>query len=117
MQPVPRKLRDRSGINVLPKVFFNAHIRITTERSAGSGTLEINDPLDFLPVERQYFPAIPVGNTPLWHSAPEVPAENLLKKYAFPDLYLKDDGANPTGSLKDRASFIVAAFASKHGIS
>ncbi|MGY8697579.1 MAG: threonine synthase [bacterium] len=82
-----------------------------------SGTLESNDPLDFLPVERQYFPAIPVGNTPLWHPAPDVPAENLLKKYGFPDLYLKDDGANPTGSLKDRASFLVAAFARKHGIS
>ncbi len=82
-----------------------------------SGTLESNDPLDFLPVERQYFPAIPVGNTPLWHPAPEVPSENLLKKYGFPDLYLKDDGANPTGSLKDRASFLVAAFARKHGIS
>ena len=79
--------------------------------------MESNDLLDFLPVERQYFPAIPVGNTPLWHSAPEVPAENLLKKYGFPDLYLKDDGANPTGSLKDRASFLVAAFARKHGIS
>ncbi|MED5435254.1 MAG: pyridoxal-phosphate dependent enzyme, partial [SAR324 cluster bacterium] len=75
-----------------------------------SGTLEGNDPLDFLPVERQYFPAIPVGNTPLWHP------ENLQKKYGFPELYLKDDGVNPTGSLKDRASFLVAAFARKHHI-
>tara|TARA_B100001996_G_scaffold119735_2_gene90639 strand:- start:104 stop:1231 length:1128 start_codon:yes stop_codon:yes gene_type:complete len=75
-----------------------------------SGTLEGNDPLDFLPVERQYFPAIPVGNTPLWHP------ENLQKKCGFPELYLKDDGVNPTGSLKDRASFLVAAFARKHHI-
>ena len=73
-----------------------------------SGTLESNDPLDFLPVERQYFPAIPVGNTPLWHP------EYLQKKCGFPELYLKDDGVNPTGSLKDRASFLVAAFARKH---
>ena len=42
---------------------------------------------------------------------------NLLKKYGFPDLYLKDDGANPTGSLKERALFLVGAFAWKHGIS
>ena len=75
-----------------------------------SGTLESNDPLEFLPVEGQYFPAIPVGNTPLWQP------ENLQKKYGFPELYLKDDGVNPTGSLKDRASFLVAAFARKHGI-
>ena len=75
-----------------------------------SGTLESNDPLDFLPVEGQYFPAIPVGNTPLWQP------EKLQKIYGFPELYLKDDGVNPTGSLKDRASFLVAAFARKHGI-
>ena len=75
-----------------------------------SGTLESNDPLDFLPVEGQYFPAIPVGNTPLWQP------EKLQKIYGFPELYLKDDGVNPTGSMKDRASFLVAAFARKHGI-
>ena len=75
-----------------------------------SGTLESNDPLEFLPVEGQYFPAIPVGNTPLWQP------EKLQKIYGFPELYLKDDGVNPTGSLKDRASFLVAAFARKHGI-
>jgi len=74
------------------------------------GSLSSHDPLDFLPVERDYFPPIPVGNTPLWHP------ENLLEKYAFKELYLKDDGANPTGSLKDRASFLVAAFARKHRI-
>ena len=74
------------------------------------GSISSHDPLDFLPVEREFFPAIPVGNTPLWHP------QNLVEKYAFPHLYLKDDGVNPTGSLKDRASFLVAAFARKHGI-
>jgi threonine synthase len=34
----------------------------------------------------------------------------------LPGLVLKDDTANPTGSLKDRASYLVAAFAVKHGI-
>ncbi len=81
-----------------------------------SGTLDSNDSLDYLPVERKYFPSIPVGNTPLWHPAPEIPTENISKKYGFPELYLKDDGVNPTGSLKDRASFLVAAFARKHDI-
>ena len=74
------------------------------------GSLKSNDPLDFLPVERNFFPTIPVGNTPLWHP------ENLSEKIGFSKLYLKDDGANPTGSLKDRASFLVAAFARKYGI-
>ena len=69
-----------------------------------------NDPLDYLPVEREFFPDIPVGNTPLWHP------ERLFKKHDFPELYFKDDGLNPTGSLKDRASLLVAAFARKSGI-
>ena len=69
-----------------------------------------NDPLDYLPVEREFFPDIPVGNTPLWHPV------RLFKKHDFPELYFKDDGLNPTGSLKDRASLLVAAFAKKNYI-
>ena len=67
-------------------------------------------PLDLLPVEREYFPDLPVGNTPLWSSG------RLCEANRFPGLYIKDDGLNPTGSLKDRASMLVAAFARKHGI-
>ncbi|HSB78850.1 MAG TPA: pyridoxal-phosphate dependent enzyme [Candidatus Methylomirabilis sp.] len=63
-----------------------------------------------LPVEAQYFPPIPVGGTPLW--APQ----RLRRELDFPGLYIKDDGLNPTCSLKDRASFLVSAFAAKFGI-
>ncbi len=63
-----------------------------------------------LPVEERFIPDIPVGNTPLWKS------ENLNARHGFPALYLKDDGLNPTGSLKDRASLLVAAFARMHGL-
>ena len=63
-----------------------------------------------LPVEPQFFPPIPVGNTPLW--APQ----RLRRDIGFPGLCIKDDGLNPTCSLKDRASFLVSAFASKFGI-
>ena len=62
-----------------------------------------------LPVEREWFPPIPVGNTPLWS-----PLE-LRTRYAAPRLWLKDDSCNPSGSFKDRASFLVAAFAKKYG--
>ncbi len=65
---------------------------------------------DLLPVEKRWFPDIPVGDTPLWQP------QRLRREVGFPGLYLKDDGANPTGSLKDRASWLVAAFARKHGI-
>lgn len=65
---------------------------------------------DFLPVEPHFFPSIPVGNTPLWQGG------RLREDTGFSELYFKDDGANPTGSLKDRASYLVAAFAKKFGI-
>jgi threonine synthase len=62
------------------------------------------------PVEAKFFPSIPVGNTPLW--APE----RLRKNLGSANLWLKDDTCNPSGSYKDRASWLVAAFARKHGI-
>jgi threonine synthase len=65
---------------------------------------------DLLPVPERFFPPIPVGNTPLW--APE----RLRKHLGFPHLSLKDDTLNPTGSFKDRASYLVAAFARRHGL-
>lgn len=63
-----------------------------------------------LPVEAQYFPSIPVGETPLW--APE----RLRTELGMPHLWLKDDTCNPSGSYKDRASWLVAAFARKFRI-
>jgi len=65
---------------------------------------------DLLPVEAEYFPNIPVGNTPLWKPM------NLNRELGFPNLFLKDDTHNLTGSLKDRASYLVAAFARREGI-
>ncbi len=63
-----------------------------------------------LPVEAAWFPPIPVGNTPLW--APL----RLRAEFDAPNLWIKDDTCNPSGSFKDRASLLVAAFASKHGV-
>ncbi|MCK5879338.1 MAG: threonine synthase [Holophagae bacterium] len=51
-----------------------------------------------------------MGNTPLWEP------ERLRTQTGFPNLFFKDDGLNPTGSLKDRASLLVAAFARQHSI-
>ena len=65
---------------------------------------------DLLPVEPEYFPPSPVGNTPLWEPA------NLRQKTGFKNLFIKDDGLNPTSSFKDRASFLVSAFAKKFNI-
>ena len=68
------------------------------------------DVFDYLPIERKYFPLIPVGNTPF------VKAVNIERDLGFKSLFLKFDGANPTGSLKDRASYLVSAFANKYHV-
>ena len=81
-----------------------------------SGVLEVEWDGDIpagtipLPVDAQWFPPIPVGNTPLW--APE----RLRAQFDAPGLWLKDDTCNPSGSFKDRASYLVAAFAKQHGV-
>ncbi|MEI6385892.1 MAG: pyridoxal-phosphate dependent enzyme [Spirochaetota bacterium] len=81
-----------------------------------SGVLEcVPDPIPAkgslpLPVEARWFPPIPVGNTPLWRP------ERLRAHLGMSGLYLKDDAREPSGSFKDRASFLVAAFARQHGI-
>jgi len=65
---------------------------------------------ELLPVEFEYFPPIPVGNTPLWEP------KRLREDMNFPHLFIKDDGSNPTSSFKDRASYLVSAAAEKFGI-
>lgn len=64
----------------------------------------------FCPVEAEYLPALPVGNTPL------APADRLAAELGLDRLWVKNDGLNPSGSLKDRASYLVAAEARRLGI-
>ena len=54
-------------------------------------------------------PPIPVGGTPMYH------ARRLGERLGLPHLYLKDDGRNPSASLKDRASAVVVARARELG--
>lgn len=75
----------------------------------GSANASFDIP-ELLPVEPLYFPPIPVGGTPLWEPT------NLRQSSGFKRLYIKDDGANPTSSFKDRASYLVSAAAKKFGI-
>ncbi len=63
----------------------------------------------FCPIEKEHLPAYPVGNTPLFA------ARTLGDSLGLDRLYIKNDGQNPSGSLKDRASFLVAAEAKRIG--
>jgi len=63
----------------------------------------------FLAVEAEHYPPFAVGRTPL------VRVARLGRESGFGDLWVKNDGLNPSGSLKDRASFLVAAEAIRLG--
>lgn len=61
----------------------------------------------FSAVEEKFFPPIPVGNTPFFQTAP------LGSEFGFDNVWIKNDGLNPSASLKDRASFLVVAEANR----
>ena len=59
-----------------------------------------------LPIgETDEVPPLHVGDTPLY------PSGSLAKQLGLGEVWIKDDGRNPTGSLKDRASALVVAHA------
>lgn len=67
--------------------------------------------IDLLPIfNSENLPQLKVGNTPLYKQ------EKFNNKKLPFKLYLKDDSQNPTYSFKDRASYLVSAFAKEKGI-
>jgi threonine synthase len=63
----------------------------------------------FSAVENKHYPSYPVGGTP-FH-----PVAALGRELRCENLWVKNDGLNPSGSLKDRASFLVVAEAARLG--
>jgi len=69
--------------------------------------------IDLLPIKSlSSLSPLKVGNTPLYHFESSTFAD---KSDNF-DVFLKDDGLNPTFSHKDRASNLVSAFARENNI-
>jgi len=66
-------------------------------------------PSDFSPYPIPNSAAYPVGNTPL------IAPIRLIKSTGYKNILLKNDGLNPSGSFKDRASQLVAAQALHFG--
>jgi threonine synthase len=100
----PRCARDyRPGIplpGVLLAQFDYTTIRKQFNRAKPDWNL-------FSAVEENFFPPISVGNTPF------SPTAALGKQLGFDNVWLKNDGLNPSASLKDRASFLVVAEANR----
>ena len=90
-------------VGVLEVVFDYAAIRATFDRERPDWNL-------FCAVEPEFHPPLAVGHTPLARSV------RLGQDLGLERLWVKNDGLNPSGSLKDRASFLVAAEARRLGI-
>ena len=61
----------------------------------------------FSAVEEKYFPEYKCGNTPF------LKFSNLNRHTGFDNIWIKNDSLNPSGSFKDRASFLVVAEANR----
>ncbi len=61
----------------------------------------------FSAVDPKYYPNYAVGNTPF------TKADRLAELFSLTNLWVKNDGLNPSGSLKDRASFLMVAEANR----
>ncbi|MGE5139066.1 MAG: threonine synthase [Rudaea sp.] len=98
---------------ILDVVYDYGKINSSTSpaKISASGDASIWRYWELLPVQdRAAVPPLQVGWTPLYH------AESLGRALGLPNLYLKDDGRNPTASFKDRASAIVVARARELGV-
>jgi threonine synthase len=98
---------------VLEIVYDYPYIRsvFTKEKLAGRADSALWRYRELLPIEEESeLPPLRVGGSPLYR------AERLGEALGLTQLYVKDDGLNPTASLKDRASAIAVTRARKVGI-
>ena len=83
---------------------------VTREELAANPRLDMWRYLPLLPVNSaESIPNLSVGWTPVYRS------ERLAAEMGLKALWIKDDGRNPTASLKDRASAVAAARAVEAG--
>ena len=83
--------------------------KLTRESLANDATPAIWRYLPILPVSQRFIQPLQVGWTPLYGF------ERIARDYGVKQLYVKDDGKNPTASYKDRASAVVVLKAQEMG--
>ena len=97
---------------ILDIVYDNDYIksRLTKEKLAARKDLTMWRYRELLPIEEETENTpLRVGNTPLYEEP------RLAEMLGLGHLYVKDDGLNPTSSLKDRASAMAVAKAKEAG--
>ncbi|NLD05660.1 MAG: threonine synthase [Synergistaceae bacterium] len=108
-----RYVCDRCGLDGTLDVLYDineAKKRITKDSLSVSRDMSMWRYRDIMPVLNDAdIPNLSVGWTPLYEN------NRLASKYGVKKLYIKDDGRNPTASLKDRASSVGVAKALDFG--
>ena len=108
-----RYVCDSCGLDGTLDVLYdvsNAKKKITKEAMSVNMDMSMWRYRDILPVLNDAnMPDLAVGWTPLYEN------KRMASKYGVNKLYIKDDGRNPTASLKDRASAVGVAKAMDFG--
>jgi len=104
-----RNSPNQPPLGVLKAIYNYAEIRLQHGKGLKQHLVS-EDYFDLLPIHsRQSFPKLRVGKTPVYNYS-ELVDEKKCR------LFLKDDSQNPTFSFKDRASYMVSAFAKERNI-
>jgi threonine synthase len=94
----------RCGVEGILDVIYDYDLisqRLTKDKLANDRERSIWRYIDLLPIaDRSLIPPLQVGWTPLYR------VERLRQSLGLPQLFVKDDGRNPTASFKDRASAV-----------
>lgn len=90
--------------------YDNIKNRLTKEFLKANNDRTIWRYKELLPVDDlKFVPPVQVGWTPLYN------AEKMAKQLGIKNVYLKDDGRNPSASFKDRAGAVAVAHARETG--
>lgn len=101
---------DGADAGILDAEYDYAAARADLERGCEGARRDVFRWSALLPVAALGAGSLEAGGTPL------VPAPQLAKRLGLRELWLKDETANPTGCLKDRATAVAVAMAAARGM-
>ena len=106
------KCEKENNLNNPPKGVLKVYYDYDELKNKSFREIEENNYLDLLPInDENNLPKLRVGKTPLY----KIEKERNGKTYPF-QVFIKDESQNPTFSFKDRASYVVSAFAKENKI-
>jgi threonine synthase len=102
---------DKPPRGVLKTLYNYENIKKQNTKQELISKIEKFDYSDVMPIENSAnYPQLKVGQTPVYKI-------NSVDNQKFSnEIYIKDDSQNPTYSFKDRASYLVSAFAKERSI-